>query len=183
MTATAEQLSRSLQAVDDALERGEQSKISRLELQRRREMALTISQRLEYMDGLVNQAPADTSSRRPQQRHASHDELGISREASDQSILMLQSDGLQQQDNLMDVLAASAQRQKEIARTIAGELKEQDDILDDFEDEVDDAEQGLLEANKRVSSVLQDSRRRDMTVCSIGCLIIILIVIFLVIMT
>jgi hypothetical protein len=48
------------------------------------------------------------------------------------------------QDSLMDVLAASAQRQKEIARTIAGELKEQDDILDDFEDEVDDAEQVIF---------------------------------------
>jgi hypothetical protein len=28
----------------------------------------------------------------------------------------------------MDVLAASAERQKEIARAIAGELKEQDDV-------------------------------------------------------
>ena len=44
----------------------------------------------------------------------------------------------------MYVLADSAQRQKEIARTIAGELKEQDDILDDFEDEVDDAEQVIF---------------------------------------
>jgi hypothetical protein len=41
----------------------------------------------------------------------------------------------------MDVLAASASRQKEIARAIAGELKEQDVILEDLEDEVDDAEQ------------------------------------------
>jgi hypothetical protein len=32
------------------------------------------------------------------------------------------------QDGLMDVLAASAERQKEIARAIAGELKEQDDV-------------------------------------------------------
>ena len=45
------------------------------------------------------------------------------------------------QDGLMDVLAASASRQKEIARAIAGELKEQDVILEDLEDEVDDAEQ------------------------------------------
>jgi hypothetical protein len=36
------------QAIDDSLQRGEQSKVSRMELQRRREMALTISQRLEY---------------------------------------------------------------------------------------------------------------------------------------
>ena len=41
----------------------------------------------------------------------------------------------------MDVLAASASRQKEFARAIAGELKEQDVILEDLEDEVDDAEQ------------------------------------------
>jgi hypothetical protein len=39
------------------------------------------------------------------------------------------------------VLAASASRQKEFARAIAGELKEQDVILEDLEDEVDDAEQ------------------------------------------
>jgi hypothetical protein len=45
------------------------------------------------------------------------------------------------QDGLMDVLAASAMRQKEIARSIAGELKEQDAVLDEIEDEVDDAEQ------------------------------------------
>lgn len=66
----------------------------------------------------------------------------------------------------MDALATSASRQKEIARAIAGELKEQDVILDELEDEVDDAEEGLLAANKRVSSVLKDSRRRDMTVPS-----------------
>jgi predicted transcriptional regulator len=108
-----------------------------------------------------------------------------SRTASDQSILTLQSEGLQQQvshtlslhfpaqsharimqDSLMDALATSASRQKEIARAIAGELKEQDVILDELEDEVDDAEEGLLAANKRVSSVLKDSRRRDMTVPS-----------------
>jgi hypothetical protein len=45
------------------------------------------------------------------------------------------------QDSMMDVLASSAARQKEIARAIAGELNEQDVILEDLEDEVDDAEQ------------------------------------------
>ena len=204
-----------LQAADDALERGEPSKISRLELQRRREMALTISQRLEcaralhmpcpppppphycqppvrYMTGLVNQSPADTSSHRPQpQRHASHDELGIrscnapccclsranyptqtakpapcarthhtlysclpssaampptapfspcrARASSSRSASLASFPAqfcarfcivrsVCPQDGLMDVLAASAERQKEIARAIAGELKEQDDV-------------------------------------------------------
>lgn len=182
MNAAAAQLSESLQAAHDALERGDTSKISRLELQRRKEMVLTISQRLEYMAGLVNQSPAEPAQRRPQPR-ASHDQLGISRDASDQSIITMQSEGLAQQDGLMDVLAASASRQKEIARAIAGELKDQDVILEDLEDEVDDAEQGLLSANKRASSVLQGSKRRDMTVCSIGCLVIILIILFLVLMT
>lgn len=81
------------QAVEDALERGEPTKVSRLELQRRREMTLTISQRLEcastsrclhspsslrvcrYMSGLVNQPPPE-EKRRPLPR-ASHDDLGI----------------------------------------------------------------------------------------------------------
>jgi hypothetical protein len=38
-------------------------------------------------------------------------------------------------------------------------------LFDGFEmEKLDGDVQGLLEANKRVSSVLQDSRRRDMTV-------------------
>jgi hypothetical protein len=96
----------------------------------------------------------------PLTHRASTDGAFISRDVSDRAIVTMQSEGLQQQvsqrtdalafprnstqmfqDGLMDVLAASASRQKEIARAIAGELKEQDVILEDLEDEVDDAEE------------------------------------------
>ena len=44
-------------------------------------------------------------------------------------------------------------------------------LFDGFEmEKLDGDVQGLLEANKRVSSVLQDSRRRDMTVRPMGVL-------------
>eukprot|EP01113_Clastostelium_recurvatum_P025532 TRINITY_DN3071_c0_g1_i1.p2 TRINITY_DN3071_c0_g1~~TRINITY_DN3071_c0_g1_i1.p2 ORF type:complete len:145 (-),score=48.60 TRINITY_DN3071_c0_g1_i1:101-535(-) len=69
---------------------------------------------------------------------------------------------MRDQDQILDVLAQSVGRQKEIAISIDTELTEQNMLLDDLDSKVDRTDSGIRNATHRVRKVAEQASTKGM---------------------
>eukprot|EP00004_Rigifila_ramosa_P003865 TRINITY_DN14156_c0_g1_i1.p1 TRINITY_DN14156_c0_g1~~TRINITY_DN14156_c0_g1_i1.p1 ORF type:complete len:220 (-),score=63.08 TRINITY_DN14156_c0_g1_i1:9-668(-) len=141
------------------------SGITEAELLRRHNLVLQLRQRVEELQRLVRMPPASARappaasggllSEKPRGRREQSEESELRGAAE---LRELQSQQMREQDDQLDDLLVSVQRQKEIAHSIHTELATQIEMLDDVDANVDSASTALATQSRRLATLGKDTQ-------------------------
>eukprot|EP01065_Artemidia_motanka_P026758 TRINITY_DN32002_c0_g1_i1.p1 TRINITY_DN32002_c0_g1~~TRINITY_DN32002_c0_g1_i1.p1 ORF type:complete len:125 (+),score=37.12 TRINITY_DN32002_c0_g1_i1:55-429(+) len=96
---------------------------------------------------------------------------------SDQQLLQMQNEQVQQQDAVLERLHGTVMRQKDISVAIGGALEEDRQLLQDLDDRVEGATAAVRSQTKRLQDILK--RKKD---SRMQCVIFVLSFVFFVVL-
>jgi tetrahydromethanopterin S-methyltransferase subunit G len=105
------------------------------------------------------------------------------KDLDNQGILQLQKKKMNDQDALLDVLAQSISRTKEVAITIGNETDEQVGLLEEIDERVDKTSAKVRNTSRRVERVERKSRTTIMWGCIVVLLLVLIAVVVLAVYT
>jgi len=184
------QLSSEIGNLDDDLTRAERSgsRITSNEISRRRDMLLNLANRKDQLTSMLRTTPGSLStqdqrntlfssepSRSKKRAWGTPQETEATRDFDNRGLLDQQQLIMQQQDDSLDTLSATIQRQREIAIDIGSEVDLHTGLLDDLDSQTERATSGVYRETRRVQT-FEKKAKTGMMYCIIVALLILLIV-------
>lgn len=149
----------SLDKLADILESAECALVSEHEKNRRRDVITALRNRREQMQLSLKRDPSQQNrSAVMQQSRNPAMESDTTAELDNHGILQMQQDVMQEQDQSLVAMEQSVASTRHLALTINEELHIQEQLLEDFEEEIDVSHNKMRAAQKRIKGVLQGSR-------------------------